>query len=129
MDGLDPPVGQQLVEQAASDAEPVGGLRDGEKEALPSSIRGSRPGTAMSVAGSLDGVTPTPFLPTKVELATGTSGSYGDPRKHQKLGDYRGHPRLEAPVSAMRRGRSCSSNPRPDLRSRCAPPWVQVPHA
>jgi hypothetical protein len=52
MDGLDLTVGQQFVEQAATDAEPVGGLLDREQQTLRTTIRGRRPSTAMSIAGA-----------------------------------------------------------------------------
>jgi hypothetical protein len=43
VDGLDLRVGQQLVEQAATDAELLGGLGDGEQEQSARSCSGRRP--------------------------------------------------------------------------------------
>jgi hypothetical protein len=38
MNGLDLPISEQLVEQASSDTEPLGGLGDRQKQALPSAV-------------------------------------------------------------------------------------------
>jgi hypothetical protein len=42
VDGLDLSVGEQFVEQAATDAELLGGFGDGEEQALAHSLSGQR---------------------------------------------------------------------------------------